>query len=223
MVVAGGIVRNRAWAIPRHAEAVRLSGLEAQAPMRLYYVTGDNDDLTVDELVRACATWDMVSTGHPGFERDHGPTRYDSANMAMLRNIWARNAFLRFDNLTHLWVVDSDVVPDRDCLKKMLELDAPVVGAIVPGCSPAMGFRHGQACRTGKEREQTEPYEATMLGGCYLIQRQAWLQGLRWAAHPQGEDGGFGDSARALGIKMIAHPGATCAHMMERPVQTQGL
>ena len=33
---------------------------------------------------------------------------------------------------THLWVVDSDILPAPDCLEKLLEVDQPVVGAYVP-------------------------------------------------------------------------------------------
>lgn len=210
-MIAGGIVRNRAWCLDRHLDAVF-----ANRPGAAFYVTGDNIDDTVAILRRRTSVLEH-STGFPGYERS-GEHRYHSSNMGPLRNLWASEAVLRWPSLTHLWVVDSDVIPRPDALSRLLAINKDVVGAWVPGCTPCAGWDMDthQAARTGKEHLEDGPFPATMLGGCYLISRSAWDRGLRWGEHPQGEDGFLGDSARALGISLWADPGARCDHLMRR-------
>lgn len=217
-IVAGGIVRNRAWILPRHLDAVRRN-----APRELFYVTGDNTDLTAEILVDAGAWVHLRPTGFPGYRRD-GEPRYSSENMVPLRNIWLEQALDIWPKLTHLWVVDSDVLPAPDCLEKLLAEDLPVVAAFVPlqdGKTPiAMaGWNHiaDRADRRGDEAAFRLPFLCTLIGGCYLIRRDAIDAGLRWAPHPQGEDGGFGDKARELGIPLWCEPRAITEHVMKEP------
>lgn len=231
MVVAGGIVRNRAWILPRHLEAV-----SANKPSALYYLTGDNIDDTTGVLRDfAYDAWergdserrirfDILKTGFPGYERDGNPHRYHSSNMAPLRNRWLESAIAIFPDLTHLWVVDSDVLPAPDCLEKLLAVDQPVVAAFVPLQDGKMPIAMrgwdgmtGRADRVGDEAAFRLPFLCTMVGGCYLIRRDAIDAGLRWAPHDQGEDGGFGDRARELGIELWCEPNARTEHVMEKP------
>lgn len=217
-VVAGGIVRNRAWCLPQHLDAV-----EANSPDKLAYVTGDNTDDTAAILARRA--WSLNrDTGFPGHKRDPGPLRYDATNMANLRNLWASQAVMGNAELTHLWVVDSDVIPEPDCLSKLLALDKPVVAAHVPlmdGVTPiwmkAWDIDTDLPRRNGAERYAVNPQYCTLVGGCYLIRRDAWDEGLRWSPTEISEDGGFARSARDLGIEMWAHPGARTQHLMKEP------
>lgn len=229
-VVAGGIVRNRAWCLPQHLDAVANNA----GVREMFYCTGDNEDSTVEILSdfaylpinRDGGGLDAMihNTGHPGYKRDPGPFRYDAANMAFLRNLWAEEAIKRWSDLTHLWVVDSDVIPEPDCLSKLLALDKPVVAAHVPlmdGVTPiwmeGWGLTSDLPRRTGSERKRIKPQTCTLVGGCYLIRRDAWDKGLRWSPTEISEDGGFARSARDLGIEMWAHPGARTQHLMRDP------
>lgn len=228
-VVAGTIVRNRGWILPRHLGAVDGCG-----PDEMFYLTGDNEDDTEGALLaaRRChglaprSTLSVLSydSGFPGWRRD-GTPRYSSHNMAFLRNAWARTALALYPQATHLWVVDSDVIPELDCLIKLLNLDKPVVAAHVPlmdGVTPIWmeGWRRSNdlPMRSGSEKERTDPQRCTLVGGCYLIRRDAWDAGLRWSPTDISEDGGFACSARDLGIEMWAHPGARTQHLMKEPV-----
>lgn len=229
-VVAGGIVRSRAWCLPKHLKAVASNAYVRE----MLYCTGDNNDNTVEIL----SDFDYLPinrdggrlsvllhhTGHPGYKRDPGPFRYDSANMALLRNLWAEEAIKRWPDLTHLWVVDSDVIPALDCLSKLLSLDKPVVAAHVPlmdGVTPiwmeGWDTNADLPRRTGWERQQVAPRPCTLVGGCYLIRRDAWDKGIRWSPTEISEDGGFARRARVLGIEMWAHPGALTQHLMKEP------
>lgn len=234
-VVAGGIVRNRAWCLPQHLDAV-ISNLDLGDDV--LYLTGDNVDGTESVLSEYMVEYLVHDTGHPGYKRDPGPHRYDAANMAFLRNLWAEEAIKRWPHLTHLWVVDSDVIPEPDCLIKLLALDKSVVAAHVPlmdGVTPiwmedwnprfietrdASGvLRPGSDLprRSGVERYRLAPQPCALVGGCYLIRRDAWDKGLRWSPTEISEDGGFARSARDLGIEMWAHPGARTQHLMKEP------
>lgn len=223
-VVAGGIVRNRAWILPRHLEAVGDNRPEA-----LFYLANDSEDDTVPLLRNyrspgICKQLSFVveNNGFPGWRRD-GEPRYHSSNMAPLRNRWLELALGYHPDLTHLWVVDSDVLPEWYVLDRLLELDKPVVAPFVlvadriPVAMEGWDAELGRADRTGEELGRTEPFRATLVGCCYLIRRDAIDAGLRWAPHPQGEDGGFGDKARELGLEMWCEPRAWCEHVMVEP------
>lgn len=242
-VVAGGIVRNRAWILPRH-----LSAVARCRPDAMFYVTGDNEDETntvlADFAVRtfnelgpraprqAPFNYLVHDTGEPGWTRDGKEApRYRSAHMAAERNLWAREALERWPQATHLWVVDSDVLPAPDVLERLLALKAPVAAAYVPvGTIPIhmMGWdsEHDRPKRTGEEKLLTKPHIVSMVGGCYLI--DARLLGHYpppehsdpplpyWKEHPQGEDGGFAESVLRMGANMLVDPLAGCEHIMER-------
>jgi len=247
-VVAGGIVRNRAWILRRHLLHVSTQGViegeEWCRPAQMFYLTGDNEDDTEDILsFRHSGLWDVPvsyarhDTGWDGFERvgRDGRPPYSTENMAKLRNEWLRGCLARWPELTHVWVVDSDVLPDSDVLAALLRLDKPVVAARVPiadGVTPiymeglelvATHFGKGAEVwaprRTGNEKLRFLPFEATCIGGCYLIRRDAIDAGVRWYVNGimRAEDGGFADSCRELRIEMWAEPLAACQHVMERP------
>jgi hypothetical protein len=210
-VVAGGIVRNRAWVLPRHLSAVR-----ANVPALMFYLTGDNTDDTVEILdadgedMNVSGFHLVHNVGNLNFTRDgsEGEGRYSSAIMADLRNRWAAEALKRWPQLTHLFVVDSDVLPEPDVLERLLAVDQPIVGAWVPGCPP-------QPELDGAEYI-LKLFIATCLGGCYLIRRDALDAGIEWRQHAQSEDGGLAESARGLGFMLWADPDAKCTHIMER-------
>lgn len=223
LVVAGGIVRNRAWVLPRSLEAI--SAQFCAANIKTFYLTGDNYDAT-EEFCRELADEHMVvHTGHPGYERTGFDTRpsYSTRNMAELRNAWADEALRRWPTARYLWVVDSDVIPFSDCLMMLMELAQPVVGAIVPvnetglctvieHLDPGDRFR-----RSGKEREMRRPFRCASVGACYLIRAELFPK-LRWSVVPgmRSEDGGFALCARDLKIDLWAEPLARCRHLMKK-------
>jgi hypothetical protein len=231
-VVAGGIVRNRAWVLQEHLEAVAESMNRLPIMRSMFYVIGDSSDATEQILRANIVEYLRHDTGEPGYTRDgsDGP-RYRSAHMAAERNLWAAEALMQWPHLTHLWVVDSDVLPAPDVLQRLLALEAPVAAAFVPtadGVTPIhmMGWdgKEFMARRTGEEKLLTKPHVATLVGGCYLIKR--WVLGdadygsfhSPWMEHPQGEDGGFAGYVRSqIRLPMMVDPLAKCEHRMERP------
>jgi len=239
-VVAGGIVRNRAWILERHLNAVTANG-----PDELFYLTGDNEDNTETFFNghggKSRPRWESPSgmvydtnyvlndTGEEGWTRDgiEGP-RYNSYHMGGQRNLWAMQILGKFGKMTHVWNVDSDILPEPDVLEKLLSLNAPVAAAYVPVANNEIpiamigwDYSSGMARRTGDEKILTKPHVATLVGGCYLIKRQVLEETLLrhcslWGKHAQGEDGFFGDTIRNIRKQMIHHPGAKCQHIMKR-------
>jgi len=185
-------------------------------------------------------TFERFDTGCPTWRRGE----YTSENMSLVRNEWVQQVLKEWPDVTHFWNVDSDVLPADDVLSRLLVVDKPVVGAYVPimdGVTPihmvawkdgpfveyesdmtgapvgaarcvALG---GSARRMGMEKTLTKPHRVTLLGGCYLIQREAIEAGLEWGPHAQGEDGYFGDKCRELGLEMWVDPLAKCQHVMK--------
>lgn len=219
-VVAGGLIRQRRWIVERY-----LSAVKANNPDVVFMLEGDSTDGTreyldgrVDILVH--------DTGEPGYTRDgsDGP-RYNSAHMGRERNLWAEEALKRWPQATHLFVCDSDVLPEPDVLNRLLALHAPVAAAYVPigdGVTPThmIGFDYTnfRPCRTGEEKTLTKPHAVTMVGSCYLIEAQ-WLRfeiNPIWSEHPQGEDGGHANFWRRKGLPMMVDPMAKCLHLMKR-------
>ena len=113
-VVAGGPVRQRMWILERHCAAVL-----ANRPDQLLYLEGDSTDGT-REYLESHTNVIRHDTNAPNFTRDgsEGEGRYSSAIMANLRNTWASEALKRWPQASHLWVVDSDVLPEVDELQR---------------------------------------------------------------------------------------------------------
>lgn len=207
MIVAGGPVRDRAWILPLHLEAVKFN-----KPDCLYYLYGDCTDKTAIELDVANVNYEECSLGLPGGRGSEG-----YKELWKIRNKWVEQALHFWPNLTHIWVVDSDVIPGPFVLQKLLDVDKDVVGAYVPimdGVSPIhmMGRDLSLSTfhRTGEESKQRKPHQVSLVGGCYLIKKEALEKGLRWGPHPQGEDGYIAQQ----GLDMWVDPTAKCLHVM---------
>jgi len=216
IIVAGGPVRDRAWMLPLHIKAVR-----ANKPNLLYYLEGDSIDGTKLVLSSMQVNYEQYDLGLAGGRGSDG-----YKELWKVRNRWAERALELWPNLTHLWVVDSDVIPGPFVLKKLLAVDKDVVGAHVPimnGFTPIHmdhyviddpgGFR---GFRLGSEYQSNTPHKCYLVGGCYLIKKEALEKGLRWGPHPQGEDGYIANQCRELGLDMWVDPTAKCLHIMNQ-------
>lgn len=234
-VVAGTIARNRAWSLPQWylalydqqpftPDAIRVllndCTDDSERLLRdMSFVSGDRWDEIKPQLI-----YDFVNTGTQGYERT-GTPRYDVANLATLRNMWIGLCLERWPHLTHLWSVDSDVVPDADVLAKLLAVDEPIVGAVVRNSTaPCYNFFHGSDA-DGPRRAGTEqfivdafeqPIQVTMTGACVLLRRDVLDAGVRYGVHLRGEDVKFCIDAAEKGFKIWIEPTARCEHWMTK-------
>lgn len=152
--------------------------------------------------------------------------------LARVRNLWLEHALKSWPNLTHLWVVDSDILPAEDCLARLLALDKPVAGAFVPATRDGIPM-HMEGMkqtlkgtiigpdtnvytpyRQGTEAIGDEPRLATTVAGNFLIRRDVIDAGARWGYHPQDENVFFSLACRDLGIELWVDPLAKCEHLL---------
>lgn len=228
-VVAGCPVKNRAWAMERWYEAMTRQSRPVDA---FHILFNDCDDDTLPSLLfRARPALhglclESFNTGDPGLGRvaNNGTPRYSMANLALVRNEWIKRALECLPQATHLWSVDSDVLPDPDVLEKLLAANLPIVAAVVrnSGTAEVYNFFTGRDAlgprRNGLDRallHMTKPARVSMTGACVLIRRDVLDAGVRYSDHLRGEDVGMCEAARAKRFKAYVHPGARTGHVQE--------
>jgi GT2 family glycosyltransferase len=243
-IVAGGPVRNRGWIIGRHLDSL---AAQTVAPGAIFHLLNDSSDET--EAVYQGSEWadcyEVFNTGHPGWSRgtrasgwretDDGTLLRNAdayANLARVRNRWIDRALKYHPQATHLWSVDSDVLPDPDVLEKLLTADEAVVAAVVRNSERTYNFmqnyEYGEPQRSGMEDSYVRnvspeaTFEVTLLGACVLIRREVvsdrdWGAHCRFGPHPIGEDVPFCQAAQAAGFKLWLEPRARTRHFMDGP------
>ena len=133
---------------------------------------------------------------------------------------------------SHVYFVDTDVVPQPHCLDNLIALDADVA----TGIYPIFLLKHGFAWSvTGIDREQLpmnkplpeKPFETRSAGaGCLLVRREV-IEDIGWpwfkmTYQPKWENDGhaiksmedmyFCDKVIAAGYRIIAEPREICEH-----------
>lgn len=160
--------------------------------------------------------WGFVNAMSPEFSRN-----------SLIEHHLANN-----DKWTHIFFIDSDVVPPNDALVKLLQLDAD----IATGFYPIFANHLPLWCIEGPgstnfislfEELPKEPFATTACGGgCLLIRREVLTEiGWPWFKTEYqkifengkcgikiGEDVFFCKKAIESGFEVIAHPGVICSH-----------
>lgn len=237
-VVAAAIARNRAWVLPRWATALYGQGRKPDAAYLLLNDCTDGSRLLLEGVSEQPGAWpaafDVLNTGAEGYDRI--APRYSTANIARLRNELTGRVLARWPQATHLWSVDSDILPDPDVLEKLLAADKPVCAAVVRNSTaPVWNFWRGaqefgwrgqpgyswRPCRLGgRDNELAEelalggdrPFSVTMTGACVLIRRDVLDAGVRYADNVDGEDVAWSMAAREKGFPLYVHPLARTRH-----------
>lgn len=127
---------------------------------------------------------------------------------------------------SHLFFIDSDVVPPPDALERMLATERPLVTGIYPimvgrTLCAAVARRVGPDAYGFFHDFPDEPFEADAAGlGCCLIAREVfervpapWFRFVsRPDGHQTGEDIWFFERCAEADIKPIVVPDVLCAH-----------
>jgi len=144
-----------------------------------------------------------------------------------VRNSFIR-IFLKSNDLTHLFLLDSDLEPPLDCIERLLALNAPLAG----GCYPVFmlqGLRwallNADSDRLYRLLEwlpsQDEPFEVDAGGaGCLLIRRDVFDKvkwpWFKWVEFEDGrqesEDVFFFRKCNEAGYRVIIDPQIICNH-----------
>lgn len=214
-------VRNRAWILPCYLDGL----LNLNYPERLLEYTFIVNDCTDDTLrilqdfALNCSTPVHIVVKDLGSKTRSTRGGYNLGGLVVLRNELLK-IFLT-SRCTHLFSVDSDIMVRSDSLRRLLDLDLPVVSALVRNDHHLgdLGFynilhnKNGQLLPiTSFQRGQVIPVDCT--GAAYLIKREVIEAGVRYKMHRQGEDAGFCEEARKLGFTMWCHTGIECNHVM---------
>jgi len=156
----------------------------------------------------------------PGHRRgEYGANAY--AHLAAVRNRFI-DLFLSETTAQFLISVDSDVIVPPNILEQLLQLadDNTIVAAAISNIPdrPLDGYTCGNFLvnrgglllhPTGDQLEKRPGYplsgvlEVDVTGACVLLPRALLERGVRYAAHPQGEDFPFCEQAKALGARII--------------------
>lgn len=204
-VVACCPAYKRDWVLPRWRAAINAAGQVAGQPR-------DRSVVLLDTAGGERVATDAVA-------------RYDIAHLAEIRNDLLRYVLLRHPRATHVWSCDSDVLPNADVLRRLLDAHLPIVAAVVRNSPMARVYNYfcgldidGVPVRDGSEAGKLTanshtPFAVTMTGACCLYERGVFERGVQWAAHPRGEDVGLAILARRLGVGMYVHPLAHTRHL----------
>lgn len=136
------------------------------------------------------------------------------------------------DDWTHVYFVDTDVVPPIDCLDNLLALDADVCVGVYPLFLLDDGFAWSVTDMNRNllsmyEPLPKEPFETRSAGaGCLLVRREV-LEDIGWPwfkmiYQPKWENNGnaiksmedmyFFDKVMDAGYKIIVDPNEVCKH-----------
>lgn len=192
-VFIGAPVRNRAWVLPRHLEALlNQDGIEKE----FCYVVNDCDDNTQEILEHYGINYVIHNLG-----KTYGHIRgqYSIRNLAILRNRLIKE-FLQSD-CDYLFSVDTDVIIPKGSLKRLIDNDKDIVSMVIRNHPSFMAHnimvngRHLPLIPEG-----LIPVDVT--GAVYLIKRRVIEAGVRYDYHVQGEDVAFCEKAKKLGFEI---------------------
>lgn len=143
------------------------------------------------------------------------------------RSTFVYNA-LKDPAVTHVYCMDSDVVPPNGTLKRLLDYDLPIVAGIYPMCTtvPCWSFKTNGGWQNRDIPLPDKLTEATCIGGStVLIKREVfdklerpWFKIVYRAiddnglAYDEGEDEYFSRTAREAGYKLMIDPKVVCKH-----------
>lgn len=224
-VVIGCPVRNRAWALPQYLKAL----LDIDYPGKVFlFLENDSTDSTLPILQEfATNEWlaQVFSESFAGPGHIRGEYNRDGyERMAALRNRFL-DLFLETDG-DYLLSIDSDVLAPPETAKRLLALMdgetiagaalCNVVSQKLDGITPGnfMVKLDGRIVHP-----DTYPLSGVMdvdvIMACYMIPRQAIMDGVRYGPHPQGEDIPFCLAAADKGYRMKVVLDLVCDHRME--------
>ena len=185
------------------------------------------------DLVQVLLRWHVVPT--PGVEEVAllAPRNIQPHDAA--RN-WCVKKFLEETESTHLFFIDSDVIPPKDALEKLVNMDAPVAA----GAYPIKKFNTNEAkaetvyalfnrdeedggLRPVKSGHGINPIEYAGTG-CLMIKREVFdileKPYFKWEYDEEGlmkrgEDMYFSEKLLERGVPMYANLDVICQHSKE--------
>ena len=163
------------------------------------------------ESMRPDVKWGYASS------RDAGVGRSSFAHQA-----------LKDPAVTHLYFMDSDVVPPEGTLKKLVDYDLPIVAGIYPMMANGLvwSFKTGDWWKSAREPLGDKLIKATAIGGSTLLIKREVLEKLgkspfkiiykdiddNGKCFDEGEDEYFSRIAIEAGYDIMVDPTIVCDH-----------
>lgn len=226
-IVIGCPARNRAWALPAYLKAL----LDLDYPNKAFlFLENDSTDNTLailEAFQDSCTDQAWVTRAVPSNATGWRRGEYNAdgyAHLAALRNRFL-DLFLETDG-DYLLSIDSDVIPPPDTVRRLLELMdgqtiagaalCNVAGQKLDGHTPGnfMVMDGNGLIRHPDSYSLIGTVDVAVIGACYMIPRQVIVDGVRYSAHPQGEDIPFCESAAAKGYLVKVILDLVCDHRM---------
>lgn len=143
------------------------------------------------------------------------------------RSTFVYNA-LKDPAVTHVYLIDYDVVPPNGTLQRLFDYDLPIVAGIYPMTTneSSWSFKTGDKWRNRNEPLGDELINATCVGGSTLLVKREvfekierpWFKIIYRAidengrCYDEGEDEYFSRIAREAGYKLMIDPMIICKH-----------
>lgn len=141
---------------------------------------------------------------------------------------------LKNPDVTHIYFIDSDVVPPDGALQKLFDYDLPIVAGIYPMCTdkPCWSFKTGNGWQSVKEPILQTMINATCIGGSTILIKREVFEKLKppcfksvyrkiddkGVCYDEGEDEYFSRLAIEAGYKLIVDPTIICEHFNYRKI-----
>lgn len=200
----GSVVRNRAWILQRHINAIK----EQDVDFETCYVLNDSTDESEEILLKngfSVVHHDLGKFKTESHSRGIGG--YSFANLAEVRNVLLKK-FLE-SNSEYLLSIDSDIIIPKDSIKQLIDSNLDICSMIIKNHPtleaynimvqilghPGM-YRHVRVIGEGYV-----PVDIT--GAVYIIKREVIEKGVEYGFHNQGEDIYFCERAKELGYKIF--------------------
>jgi len=228
-VAIGCIVRNRAWILPEYLQALKNINYPEK---QFLFLENDSTDNTLNILYQSGITGLLpvtsIKTGFAYWNRSgYGINNY--GHLAFIRNIYLE-MFLLTD-ADYLLSIDSDVIVSPDIIDKLSDFadQKTIVGAAIcniPGRKLDGHLPGNFLIERGGVYIHPPEYrfdgvaDVDIVGAVYTIPRRTIEDGVRYAAHLQGEDIPFCLSAIEKGYAIKVCFDINCSHRMIEPVQT---
>lgn len=224
-ILVGCPVRERAWILPRYLAHLEALG-RLRPEVRYHFVVQPSADRTEEIIASWCAvrpeaSWGRATGAPAGWRREAGPDRYNYAWLAAMRNVLAEQAVLAGADLLS---IDSDVLAPPALLSR-LDGRLDVCAALLSN-TPGLPAGDPMAAPNGEpENALPEAWRAMLsgpvrvrwTGACCRYRREVLLAGVRWHAHPRGEDVAFCTAARVAGFSCFLDGSVRVEHVMTEP------
>lgn len=149
--------------------------------------------------------------------------------------------FMKHQEMTHLWFIDSDTIPPHDALERMIEQDFDILTGLTPmlyhdkeknvwgtfynAFTPVLDAE-GKFIRTENPKIDGKLHEVMRCGGSCLLIKRGVFEKLEkpyfnfilrddGIEHVKSEDVNFCDKARDKGFKIMADTSIICNHHKE--------